>query len=133
MSDAGVCGRLPAPDAASLPVIEGKAELVSEGGQGAFGGICLRPLQGRFMCLTGRSRFTMARTAAIAVDDGATRSHADAHARDVGAGCLAVASAVPDAGCRNCLPIPAVKAEDAVGLGDGRSIFGSVNEFIDYQ
>ena len=56
---------------------------------------------------------------AVAADQGLARTHADPHLCDIGANGPPLPRSLPDAAQADGLAIPAIEAEDPVGLGDG--------------
>jgi hypothetical protein len=69
-----------------LLVIESEAEEVTEGGEGAFGGVGFGFFQGAFMRFAQAGTATVTDPAAIPIDQRFAGADPDAHPRSVGAG-----------------------------------------------
>jgi hypothetical protein len=99
-------------------VVECQAEAISEGHEGALGGIGLGFLKGALVCFAQRVPGAVADAAALPGHEISTGADADAHARGIHT-CLRFAlDLVPNALRRYRLSVPPVKAKDAIGLSD---------------
>ena len=99
--------------------IELKTERFAEGGQRPFGGIGFRGLERDVVHLAGRCSAAFAGAMAFADDGCAVGMHGDPHPGDIDRQEGAAVLAGKDAFGFDRLPVPAVEAEDPVGLRDG--------------
>ncbi len=100
-----------------LLVVEGKPKGIAKGGERPFHGVGLGLLRGTLMGLTWRGASPSAKTMSLPCDNVAfagTNPHT--HARHVGASAIWALRMLPDALEVQGLPVPGLKAKDAVGL-----------------
>ena len=97
--------------------VEREPEGLAEGGQRPLGGVGLGRLEGAVMNLARRATMSLAGAVAVADDGAAGRAHGDPHPGGVDRGKAAARLAAEQALGLDGLAVPAVEAEDAVGLG----------------
>ena len=112
------CWRLLPPAQIARPRVERQPEGIAEGREGPLGGVGFCRLGGKLMGLAGRLGIRFPCPAALPQEALIACPHRDAHPRYIAGGEAQPILLGPDAITGNSLPVPAIKAEDAVGFGD---------------
>ena len=99
-------------------VIERKTEEIAKSGKRPLHGIGLGLFQRALMRFAERRPASVSDTAPLAADDRLAGAHPDSHPCSIGAHSWLAFRLGPDALGPRRLPIPAIEAEDAIGLGD---------------